>query len=136
MEFAAVGVLGGALLAMAVPVRDPFSVDGAVLNREIGRDAVGQVLQDAIAALTPSNGSERRDLCGAGPAWPAPPDSHIPTAPAATGNIFKTLHGSAKRPCITERLKFLRAVYQGTASAVPWSLGISSLPPLGVLSGK
>jgi hypothetical protein len=50
---------------MAVPVRDPFSVDGAILNREMGRDAVGQVFQNAIAAvwirtgfgLAPSAGS-------------------------------------------------------------------------------
>jgi hypothetical protein len=50
---------------MTVPVRDPSSFDGAVLNRELGRDAVGQVFQDAIAAvwirtgfrLAPSAGS-------------------------------------------------------------------------------
>jgi hypothetical protein len=50
---------------MAVPVRDPSSVDRAVLNREMGRDAVGQVFQNAIAAvwigtgfrLAPSAGS-------------------------------------------------------------------------------
>jgi hypothetical protein len=49
----------------AVPVRDPFSVDRAVLNREMGRDAAGQLFQNAIAAvwirtcfrLTPSAGS-------------------------------------------------------------------------------
>jgi hypothetical protein len=36
-----VGVLCGAFLAMAVPVGDPSSVDRAVLNGEMGRDAVG-----------------------------------------------------------------------------------------------
>jgi hypothetical protein len=41
MEFASMGVLGCAFLAMAVPVGDPFSVDRAVLDREMGRDAVG-----------------------------------------------------------------------------------------------
>ncbi len=41
MEFAPLGVLRGAFLAMAVPVRDPSSVDRAVLNREMSRDAVG-----------------------------------------------------------------------------------------------
>ena len=51
MEFAPVGVLGGAFLAMAVPVRDPFSFDRGVLNREMGRNAVGQVFQNAIAAV-------------------------------------------------------------------------------------
>ena len=51
IEFAPVGVLGGAFLAMAVAVRDPSSVDRAVLNREMGRDAVGQVFQNAIAAV-------------------------------------------------------------------------------------
>jgi hypothetical protein len=51
MEFAPVGVLRGAFLAMAVSVRDPFSVDGAVLNREMGRDAIGRVFQNAIAAI-------------------------------------------------------------------------------------
>ena len=45
------GVLRGAFLAMAVPVRDPFSVDRAVLNREMGWDAVAQVFQNAIAAV-------------------------------------------------------------------------------------
>jgi hypothetical protein len=65
MEFAPVGVLGGAFLAMAVPVRNPFPVDRAVLNREMSGDAVGQVFQNAIAAvwirnrlcLAPSAGS-------------------------------------------------------------------------------
>jgi len=33
---------------MAVPVRDPFSVDRPVLNREMDRDAVGQVFQNPI----------------------------------------------------------------------------------------
>jgi hypothetical protein len=50
---------------MAVPVRDLFSIDRAILNREMGGDAVGQVFQDAIAAvwirtgfrLAPSAGS-------------------------------------------------------------------------------
>jgi hypothetical protein len=50
---------------MAVPVRDPFSFDRGVLNREMGRNAVGQVFQNAIAAvwirtgfrLAPSAGS-------------------------------------------------------------------------------
>ena len=51
MEFAPVGALGGAFLAMAVPVRDPSSVDRAVLNREMGCNAVGQVFQNAIAAV-------------------------------------------------------------------------------------
>ena len=51
MKLAPIGVFGGAFLAMAVPVRDPFSVDRAVLNREMGRDAVGQVFQDAIAPV-------------------------------------------------------------------------------------
>jgi hypothetical protein len=51
MEFAPVGVLGSAFLAMAVPVRDPFSVDRVVLNREMRGDAVGQVFQNAIAAV-------------------------------------------------------------------------------------
>jgi hypothetical protein len=36
---------------MAVPVRDPSSVDRAVLNREMGRDTVGQVFQNAIAPV-------------------------------------------------------------------------------------
>ena len=36
---------------MAVQVLDPLSVDRAVLNREMGRDAVGQVFQNAIAAV-------------------------------------------------------------------------------------
>jgi hypothetical protein len=36
---------------MAVPVRDSFSVDRAVLNREMGRDAVAQVVQNAIATV-------------------------------------------------------------------------------------
>jgi hypothetical protein len=36
---------------MAVSVRDPFSIDRAILNREMGRDAVGQVFQNAIAAV-------------------------------------------------------------------------------------
>jgi hypothetical protein len=36
---------------MAVPVLDPSSVDRAVLNREMGCDAVGQVFQNAIAAV-------------------------------------------------------------------------------------
>jgi hypothetical protein len=36
---------------MAVPVRDPFSVDRPVLNREMDRDAVGQVFQNTIAAV-------------------------------------------------------------------------------------
>jgi hypothetical protein len=65
MEFAPLGVLGGAFLAMAVTVRDPFSVDPAVLNGEMGCDALAQVFQNAIAAawiqtgirLTPSAGS-------------------------------------------------------------------------------
>jgi len=48
MEFAPVGVLGGAFLAMAVAIRDPFPIDRAVLNREMGRDAVGQVFQNAV----------------------------------------------------------------------------------------
>jgi hypothetical protein len=51
MKFAPMGVLGGAFLTVAVPVRDPFSVDRAVLNREMGRDAVAQVLQNAIATV-------------------------------------------------------------------------------------
>ena len=51
MESAPMGVLGAAFLTVAVPVRDPFSVDRAVLNREMGRDAVGQVFQNAIAAV-------------------------------------------------------------------------------------
>jgi len=51
MKFAPMGVLGGAFLAMAVPVRDPFTIDRAVLNREMARDAVGQVFQDAIATV-------------------------------------------------------------------------------------
>src|SRR5262249_11381870 len=51
MELAPVGVLGGAFLTMAVPVCNPFSVDRAVLNREMGRNAVGQVFQNAIAAV-------------------------------------------------------------------------------------
>ena len=38
-------------LAMAVPVRDPFSFDRAVLNGEMGCDAVGQVFQNAIAEV-------------------------------------------------------------------------------------
>ena len=41
MEFAPVGELWGAFLAMAVAVRDPSSVHPAVLNGEMGRDAVG-----------------------------------------------------------------------------------------------
>ena len=65
MEFTPVGVLKGAFLAMAVSVRDPSSVDRAILNREMGGDAVAQVFQNAIAAvwvrtrfpLTPSAGS-------------------------------------------------------------------------------
>jgi catechol 2,3-dioxygenase-like lactoylglutathione lyase family enzyme len=36
---------------MAVTVRDPFSVDRAILNREMGCDAVAQVFQNAIAAV-------------------------------------------------------------------------------------
>jgi hypothetical protein len=36
---------------MAVPLRDLFSIDRAILNREMGRDAVGQVFQNAIAAV-------------------------------------------------------------------------------------
>jgi hypothetical protein len=36
---------------MAVPVRDPFSVVRAVLDREMGCDAVAQVFQNAIAAV-------------------------------------------------------------------------------------
>jgi hypothetical protein len=51
MELESLGELGGAFLAMAVPVRDPSSVDRAVLNREMSRDAVGQVFQNAIAAV-------------------------------------------------------------------------------------
>jgi hypothetical protein len=51
MEFAPVGILWGAFLAMAVPVRDPFTVDRAVLNSEMGCDAVGQIFQNAIAAV-------------------------------------------------------------------------------------
>ncbi len=51
MEFAPLGVLGGAFLAMPVPVRNPSSIDRAVLNREVGRDAVSQVFQDTIAAV-------------------------------------------------------------------------------------
>ena len=51
MEFAPLGILGGAFLAMSVPVRDPSSVDRAILNREMGRDAVSQVFQDTIAAV-------------------------------------------------------------------------------------
>lgn len=51
MEFAPVGVLCGAFLAMAVPVADPSSVDRAVLNGEMGRDSVSQVFQDTIAAV-------------------------------------------------------------------------------------
>jgi hypothetical protein len=51
IEFAPVGVLGGAFLAMAVSVRDPSSVDRAILNREMGGDAVAQVFQNAIAAV-------------------------------------------------------------------------------------
>ena len=38
MEFAPVGVLGGAFVAMSVPISDPSSVDRAVLNREMGCD--------------------------------------------------------------------------------------------------
>ena len=51
MELAPVRVFGGALLTMAVPVCDPSSLDRAVLNREMGCDAVGQVFQNAIAAV-------------------------------------------------------------------------------------
>jgi hypothetical protein len=36
---------------MAVAVRDPSSVDPAVLNRELRRDAVAQIFQNAIAAV-------------------------------------------------------------------------------------
>jgi hypothetical protein len=36
---------------MAVTVRDPSSVDRAILNREMGCDAVAQVFQNAIAAV-------------------------------------------------------------------------------------
>jgi hypothetical protein len=36
---------------MAVTVCDPFTADRAVLNREMGRDAVGQIVQKAIAAV-------------------------------------------------------------------------------------
>jgi hypothetical protein len=65
MEFAPVGVVGRAFLAMSVPVRDPSSVYRTLLNREMGRDAVGQVFRNAIAAvwihtsfrLAPSAGS-------------------------------------------------------------------------------
>jgi hypothetical protein len=65
MEFATLGVLGGAFLATAMPVRYPSSVDRAILNREMSGDAVAQVFQNAIAAvwvrtrfpLTPSAGS-------------------------------------------------------------------------------
>ncbi len=51
MEFAPLGVLGSTFLAMAVPVRDPSSLDRAVLNREVSRDAVSQIFQDTIAAV-------------------------------------------------------------------------------------
>jgi hypothetical protein len=51
MEFAPMGEFGGAFLAMAVPVRHPFSVDRSVLNRETSRDPVAQVFQNAIAAV-------------------------------------------------------------------------------------
>ena len=51
VESAAVGKLGCAFLAMAVPVCDLFPVDRPVLNREMGRDAVGQVILNAIAAV-------------------------------------------------------------------------------------
>ena len=50
-KFATLGVLEGAFLAMAVPVRDPSSVDRATLNREMGCDTVAQVFQNAIAAV-------------------------------------------------------------------------------------
>ena len=51
MEFTPVGVLRGAFLAVAVSVRDPSSVNRAILNREMGGDAVAQVFQNAIAAV-------------------------------------------------------------------------------------
>jgi len=51
MEFASLGVLGRAFLAMAMTVRDPSSVDRAILSREKRRDAFGQVFQNAIAAV-------------------------------------------------------------------------------------
>jgi hypothetical protein len=51
MEFAALGALGGAFHAMAVAVRNPSSVDRAVLNREMCCDPVSQVFQNAIAAV-------------------------------------------------------------------------------------
>ena len=38
-------------LTMALSVRDPFAVDCTVLNREMGRDAVAQVFQNAIVAV-------------------------------------------------------------------------------------
>ena len=51
MELAPVCELRGTFFAMAVTVCDPFPVDRAILNREMGWDAVAQVFQNAIAAV-------------------------------------------------------------------------------------